>query len=249
MAVTPSGKDKLLRYSDLYLGPYDMTGLAFSVNNLTAMYEPVSMAGWRQDMFYKLCRHEVGIDGLQVIMDDDANQSLDRLKGIPNEYPVAFLFGGGGDPAIGDPCFGIDAVNSNTMAMIQDCKWLLQANFRQTATGYDDLIKMPLGRVLHPATSLSGSLDASSVDFGRTGQNGGWAILLVVASSGGTWTLTIEDSSDDSSWATLITFSADGSAISSEVATVSGQVDQYLRASLTQSSGDVTPVILFFMNP
>ncbi len=249
MAVAPSGKDKILRYMRIYVGAYDLSGDARTFGAMLNNVAEVERTGWDEDMknFISDEQRMIGIDGFQAIMNDASNRSHDQLKAI-DATVIGVMFGGGGEPAIGDPAYLLRSAAISGLFGLDAGIEVINADFRPDAGQLDPDIFQPLGVVLHNVALTASTSSELSVDEGVQGTKGGSAILFIPVSSGGTWAFKIQDSSDDSAWADLITFTANGSAVTTETADDSGTVDRYIKFVATRTSGTVTPVCLWARN-
>ena len=105
-----------------------------------------------------------------------------------------------------------------------------------------------LGVNLHPLGAETTTGAESSVDQGASSANGGVANLHVTAFTGTDCTIKIQDSANDADWADLITFTT-VSGVTSERATVTGTVDQYVRVNITAGTfSSVTFAVAFARN-
>ena len=248
MAASPSGKDKILRWARMYVGAYDLSGDALTISNMRNEFASAQVTGWSQQIRNFISasfRENVSINGFRALMNDDTGRALTILKSAPNDYPVSFVFGGGGEPAIPDPVFLMPATQMNDRTQFADNIGVIEADFIYNAAQYDANSINPLGVLLQAGTSLSATETGASHDNAGSSANGFQANLHILASSGGSWAFVIEDSANDSAWATLGTFTADGSAIASEQLSGTGTVDQYTRVVSTRTSGTVTAVVTF----
>ena len=241
-------KDHLLRWTRLYANGYNLSGDARTFASLENMLGEVDVTGWSEAVRNYLAdgMRMVGVRGFQALLNDAASGAFGVLKNNPSGLELSLLFGGAGEPAIGDPAYLLGALQLMDNAGLDGQAHVINADFLPQAG--IATVANPWGVVLHPATSLAATTEAASVDNGAGSTNGAHANLHVPVTSGGEWEFTIEHSPDDSAWATLITFAADGSAIASERQSVSGAVDQYVRAVATRTGGTVTPVITFARN-
>lgn len=248
--ATFSGKDKLMRYTRLYFGGYDLSGDSRNFGAATQTHPAVNMTGWSSaGEQYLADRPTIGITGYQALMNDTATTgAFSILKATPQSAYVSMLFGGGGEPEIGDPAYLLGALQPSHAINNDGGALVVDADFALSAATMDAYAAAPAGYVLSPATSLSSTTTQISVDLyvnSTALTNGAQAILHVTASSGGTWAMIIEHSTDDSSYATLMTFSSNGSAITSERQTASGTIRRYVRFKATRTSGTITPVVVF----
>jgi hypothetical protein len=95
-------------------------------------------------------------------------------------------------------------------------------------------------RSLHALAAESSSGNGTSVNNGASTAFGATATLHVTANTrdAGSITVKVQDSPNDSTWADLVSFTAVGfGAVASEILTVTGTVDQYLRALWTVTGG------------
>lgn len=100
------------------------------------------------------------------------------------------------------------------------------------------------GVSLHANATETGIGAFASVDQSAATANGGFSTLHVIGGTFTSATIEVEDSVNDSVWASLTSHSVTGTV--GEVATVSGNVDRYLRANITAFTGtDITFVISF----
>jgi len=244
MAVTPSGKDKLLRHVRFIIGAYDLSGDFRSFDRLENTFEPADMTGVSEG-----CKNysigsvrQVGISGIQALLNDAATGAWSLLKDSNTEQEISVLMGGGGAPAIGDPAYLLPGVQMSSDTAVDTNVVVMNTNFLFTPSGANAVVSNPIGVVLHPSTSLSSTTNGSSVDNGASSSGGCWALLHIVATDGGTWTFKVQDSPNDSDWADVLTFVANGSTLTSEQYNATGTVDRYLRFQATRTSGTVTPI-------
>lgn len=244
MAVTPSGKDKITRYMRLFVGGIDLSGDSRTFGAAEDIFETADMMGWSHVQHFHLPnRREAKLTGYVAHMNDTATTgAFQVLKSSNNSDRLSLCFGGGGEPATGDPAFLMGAVQISDQSGVDSNAVVITADFLADAAQYD-AVSRPFGVVLQGATSLSATTTGTGVDNEVSSANGARANLHITASSGGTWAIKVQDSTNDSAWADHITFSADGSAVTSEQGTSAGTVDRYTRSVLTRTSGTLTAVI------
>lgn len=236
-----------MRYTRLYYGGIDLSGDSRAFGAAKYAHPAVNMTGWSNTHEQYLAdRPEVGIEGYQALMNDTATTgAFTVLKTTPQNAYVSMLFGGSGEPEVGDPAYLIGALQHSNNISTDGGAMIVEADFKLSAGTFDAYAGAAWGYVLSPATSIGATTTYTSVDLGGALANGAQAILHITASSGGTWAFIIRDSADDSSFSTIMTFSSDGSAVTSERQTKSGAVRQYVRFVATRTSGTVTPVVTF----
>lgn len=244
MAVTPSGKDKVSRHIELYVGAVDLSGDSRSFGSADDVFDPADMMGWGHLVHYFLANQRTtGLTGYVAHLNDTATTGAHTvLKSSDNADRLSMCFGGGGAPTTGDPAYLLGSVQVSDNASIEDNAAVMTADFLLDARQIDP-VSRPWGVVLQGATALSATTTGTGVDGGASTANGARANLHVTVSSGGTWSLKVQDSADDSAWADHITFSANGSAVTSEQGVSTGTVDRYTRVLLTRTSGTLTVVI------
>jgi hypothetical protein len=244
VAVTTSGKDKITRYMRLFVGGIDLSGDSRTFGAAEDIFETADMMGWSDTQHFHLSnRRNVQLTGYVAHMNDTATTgAFQVLKSSNNSDRLSLCFGGGGEPATGDPAFLMGSVQISDQSGVDSNAVVITADFMADASQYN-AVSRPFGVVLQGATSLSATTTGSSHDNGASSASGARANLHITVSSGGTWAMKIQDSSDDSAWVDLITFSADGSAVTSEQGAATGTVDRYTRAVLTRTSGTLTAVI------
>lgn len=247
-----AGKDKILRWTRIYVGPYNVSGDARTLSGAMFNKESIDMLGWSDQVMKVVAgRTETGISGFQAFANDAAAGAFSLLKDSGDLSPVGILFGGLAEPANGDPAYLMSSqIQVGSLLTFENGAAVINADFMHYPED-NDLTDNPFGFVVHGETSIAVTTNTPSIDMGALGfpkSKGAHAILLVVASDGGTWNFKIQDSPDDSAWADLITFTADGSIVEAEYATASGSVDRYIKGVFTRTSGTVTPVVLFAYN-
>jgi len=251
-AVT-SGKDKVLRYARIFVDAYNLSGDARTVGSLLIERGDIDMTAWSNSIKQFLTGYRtVGITDLQVLLNDDTGRGFDVLKDAQNLYTISVLFGGGGEPVVGDPAYLLPAVQmSDSTSMDAGAAVMSGISFLPSSSNAGTYYGSPLGVVLHPETSIAVTTTPDSsdvgVDVGTTTL--GWsANIHVTATDAGTWVFIIEHSTDDSSFSTLGTFTVSGDILESEHISGTGTVNRYVRAVCTHTGGTVTPVITFARN-
>ena len=245
-----AGKNKTLRWMRVFIGGYNLSGDARTLGTLENNFEAADMTGWSEGVYNFIAgspRH-VAVRGFQALLNDAAAAAFAILKDAENSARLSILFGGGTEPAIGDPAFLIGSVQMGDLAGWDGLAATISADFLPESSQYAAGVDDPLGKVLHPETSLSATTNGTSVDNGASSANGGHANLHATVSSGGTWAFKIQHSPDNAAWADLMTFTINGSAIASEQKVVTGTIDRYTRFVATRTSGSVTPVCTFARN-
>lgn len=250
MAATPSGKDKILRWTRLIYGGYDMSGDARSIGTLENMFVDADVSGWNEALRNYLSDgvRQTGISGFQCLMNDATNKSMDLLKNPSSSNRVSVLFGGGGEPAIPDPAYLMPSVHMRTNTNFDGSVGVLQCDFIMDSSQYTANTSNPLGVILcNQALSTTSSLASHDNEAATT--NGWCANLHITATSSGDFSFAIEHSSNDSDWSTLGTFVADGSAVTSEhLSDSDNPVNQYVRLTATRTAGSCTAVLTFARN-
>jgi hypothetical protein len=100
---------------------------------------------------------------------------------------------------------------------------------------------------LHALSAATADTDGASVDNSASSANGGGGYLQVTAFSGFSGAvIKIQHSTDDAVWADLITFTTVASGPTTEVMTVTGTVNRYLRYQIDiTGSGSITFAVGF----
>jgi len=246
MAATASGKDKILRWTRIYVGGYDLSGDSRTFSSADIIYGEADVTGWSEAVtnFLRDGRLATGIRGYQALLNDATGRAYTILQ-AGNAQNVSLLFGGGGEPAIPDPAYLIPSVQMMDNATIDGNVAMINADFIPQAGAVDTAVANPFGVLLSPATSISSTTTGASHD-NEGATTGGWhSIIHITATSSGNFAFTIEHSTDDSAWATLGTFTTTGGSVTSEYLSGSGTVNQYTRFLATRTAGTVTPVVSF----
>lgn len=252
MAVTYSGKDKLLKWARLFVGGYDLSGDAITFSSLDNNEEEIDLTGWSDlTMAWTITGRKIlGVSGLQCFMNPATGRAFDQLAGAPIFRDMLFAFGGGGEPTTGDPVFMFSAISlADAISWDNQRATINVENLRVDSTDYDALSNFPLGRLLQGNVQQSGSWNSDSIDMeaDQIAPNVGAQFQLhVLEASGTTWTFKIQDSINDSAWVDVLTFSADGSVITAERNSTNNQIDRYVRFNATAGgAGNVTVVCSF----
>lgn len=234
MAVTFSGKDKLQKYCRIYIGGYDLSGDAVTFGEAGNAYEEVDMTGWDEDLkTWSGGMRTGGLSGFQSIMNATSNRSHDIMKAPNQEKDLSLFFGGGGDPAIGDPAYLLPGNFISSSVGLTGGRPLYTGEF-WLKPGVSNYLN-PFGRCHWYQTNITASVDGASVDWGTDlpKTNGAYAILQVYSSGTGALTLNIEHSTNDSDWSNLMSFTIDGQSIETEYISTASTVNQYTRFACT----------------
>lgn len=257
MAVTASGKDKIIRYTRMYVNGYDLSGDARTFSTIEDSFAEADMTGWSESVFNFLAeqRRMTAVRGFQALANDTASSGAYSVLNSPGNTSMvlAMCFGGGGEPAVPDPAYFMAGLQVADPVGFDGASVAITADFlpdqQQLADGSN-----PWGYVLRGPTTLSATLAASSttsVDFGSvvgSTTNGWHALLQVISTASGNFAFKIRDSTDDTAWADLGSFSLDGSAIATEYITGTTQVDRYVAFDATRTGGSCVVVCTFARN-
>lgn len=245
-----AGKNKLMRFTRLYFGGYDLSGDQRTFGSLENSFEPVDMTGEKDavENFLSNKRRKVGVKGYQALLNDASGGAYTILKNAPQTGIVSVYLGGGDVPAVGDMAYILPAVQLSDTTEFSPGVGALSTDFEMNEAAMSSLVDSPIARVLEPKTALTITTTGTSVDGVAGTTLGGRANLHVFVSSGGTWVFTLEHSTNDSTWTTLATFTANGSSVTAEHKTVSGTVNRYTRFLATRTSGTCTVACAFARN-
>lgn len=255
MAVTPTGKDKIVKNTRLYLGGYDVSGDSRTLGTIDNSFGEVDLTGWSEAvMNYLSGRRSTSLRGYQALMNDTASSGAFTILKSPSNTELGLIFavGGASGVAIGDPAYHLPAVQvSNPIGWDGEAA-AISADFLPITSSVDANTGNPWGVVLYPATTtISATVSASSsisFDFGASSAAGWMATLMITSTASGNYSLKVRHSTDDSSFSDLGTFSADGSTIISEFLTGSGTVNRYVSFEATRTAGTITAVVAFSRN-
>lgn len=244
-----AGKNKTLRYTRMYVGPYDLSGDSRTFSALEYSTGEVPVNGWSEDANYLSDQVFVrSVTGYQAIVNDDTGRSFDALAGAPNDHVVTVAIGGGAAPAVSDLCYMLPAVQMSDQTALDGGVAVISADFMANAVNADANIRRPIGYVLLPLTALTATSTGTSVNNGAASLLGGYAHLHIFASDAGEWSCKVQHSANNVDWSDLITFAADGSVIVAEAKSASGTINQYTRSLLTRTSGTMTAAVFFARN-
>ena len=245
MAATTSGKDKVLRWTRILFGPYDLSGDARTYGGADITFSEAPNWGWANSVMGVLAgsTRTVGIRDFQALFNDASGKSWETMVGGAL-WPVSMLFGGGGEPAIPDPAYLMDAVQIGSAITFDSDIGVISGSLLPRSGGSSG---NPLGVVLaNQALTVTASLSSHDNEDATT--DGWMANLHVLVSSGGEWVFEIEHSSNDSTWTTLGTFTIDASTTDAESISGTGTVNQYVRLKATRTAGTCTVAVTFSRN-
>jgi hypothetical protein len=248
---TTSGKDKILRWTRFWLGPYDLSGDFRTFGNCMNSVDVADMTGVSQSMRWGMTgssRH-IGVQGVSVLMNDDTAKAFTILKNPPYKtYGVIVAFGGGGEPAVADPCYFIPSISLTDAINNDGGKHVIGPNFNPYAVNYIADMENPMGVLLAPRTSIAATTTFNTHDNGAATTNGCHAMLVIAAASGTAWTsLVVEDSADNTTYAALITFTITGNAVAAEhKAGARTTVERYVRFVATRGAASTITAICAF---
>jgi len=255
MAVTTSGKDKLTKHARIYCGGVDLSGDWKTIGTIRNGYEVADMLGVSED-----CHHfapssgiDTGIDGFQSLMSDTAVTGAHTvLNSAPNTTQTSIVFGGGGDPASGDPAYHLPSLQLSDSNSLSGGSPILSTNFVYDKAQYTDNYLGGFGVCLRGPVSIAANVDGAtgnSFDMGAaSAATATWsAVIQVLATASGNYAFTLEDSSDGDSYSGITggAFTTTGAAIGSELLSATGAVKQYVAFNAVKTAGTVTVVVTF----
>ena len=249
-AVTPSGKDKVLRWARLYISGYDLSGDARSFGSLANGITEVDRTGWDEAHrnFISDDQRMVGISDLQVIMNDTSGRAYNRLITEANNALIDLLFGGAGVPAIGDPAYMLRSEQISAVVSLDARLGVMSANFAADAAQYTAAAYNPFGVILQdPATQLTETTNSNAVAHGAATTAGAWANLQVTATSSGDYAFKLQDSANDSDWSDIsgATFVLDGGTVGAESIETTENTAKYVRLVSTKTAGSCNVLCTF----
>lgn len=220
---------------------FDLSGDSRSIGSMGASYMEDDATGFSDGVHnFTLGTPTAVLDSYQAVfaadIAGDANRSFDVLK-APEDRIISVPWGIKAAPTEGDIAY-LHYASQASFTHDGAGPILITANLPR---GTDNLtLAQPWGYVLAAGSSISATTNYTAVDNGAGTTNGLIAFLHVTATASGSWTLKVQHASSPPTYADLITFSSDGSAITSEVGTSTGTVNQYIRFQATRSTGTTT---------
>jgi hypothetical protein len=231
------------KHTKIWVGGYALTTKTREVSPISIAYDELESSAYTQDHSTLKGQADSTI-GLNGYFSKATGEFHDGVKTITDSAVlVSTVFGENAAPAVGDIALNLQAqrinyqVNPNLSDII-----IASGDFRARGTPAE------FGLLLADLAVTANGQQAS-VNNGAASANGGVGVLHITGlSAGDTITVLIEDSANNSDWATLITFTLDGSAIGAERLAVTGDVDQYVRASYTVTGSSVSfPIAVLFI--
>lgn len=224
------------RWAAIYFAGYSLTGKSRSFDSVIE-YAELDWTAFQDGVKNSAPGLPVGSVSVEAFLDPATNESHDAFKGQVGSYTdkhLLLLCGQNTTPTIGDPAL-LMAVKEFTYnpSIATAASVLANVQFMGQTE--------PFWGVCLANTTITNTTNFSSVDQSSSSSDGAEAILQVLTpTSTDSYATKVQDSADDSVWADLITFSADAQTRTSERGTVSGSVDQYVRAQAarTGAAGD-----------
>ena len=253
MAATPSGKDKILRWTRLYVDEFDLSGDSRTYSSLDNAFAEISRTGWSHTVNHFICddQRAIGLKGYQAMLNDAAAGAFAELK-ARDTARLSMLFGGGGAPAYGDPAYLLRSVDMGEAVTFDAGLAILSGDFNADAGDYNVSANDPLGVVLHGADSKTSTITGTSVEHQAATTAGGHAIMHMIAvGASAVWAFKLQHSANDSDWSDITGggFTLTGSAVGSEAIEFTGTINAFVRILGTYTSGGaVTPVVTFARN-
>ena len=223
------------------VGGFDVSGVSTNLSDVsTANLEETTGLGdaWQEQTSTGVRTAELTADGFY----DDATDSINAALGgsEASSKVVSYYYAGG---TLGTPFTSHEGVFAGTYTRQATRGELTKANGVYTVTGVKDE-----GVVLLPLATVSATGTGSATNYGSATSSGGAGTLQVTAVDGTSPTadVKIRHSADDITYADLITFTQ-ATARTAERTTVSGTVNQYLKATYTigGTAPNVTLVVGF----
>ena len=242
-------KDVLLKHARLYIGIYDMSGIARGIGSLINEFERVDQTAWDNGVMRAMGnRRTVAMEDVALLLDSATGKSIDASE-ADQSVNVSFLIGSGGAPAFGDLAFCIPAVQANELFTIDGgAVGINGIRFEPEPTQSNINYLYPIGLTMEIATERTATQTSASIDNGASTANG-YSAFLHVLSTGADFAIEIQHSINDADWSTLKAFTADGSALASEHVGATGTVNRYVRYLATRTSGNLTAVCVLIRNP
>lgn len=247
-----AGKNKLLRFTRLLYGGYDLSGDSRKIDSLDNDYEAVDFVGWSDAHHNFLAGwRSMGVKGYQAFINDAAAGAYTALlAGDAASSRLSVLFGSLAEPAYGDLAYLLGSSQIKLQANFDGGAGVLQADFMPDAAQLDSNAVNPLGVVLFNG-ALAATANGTSVDNLAASLLGMHANLHITVSSGGTWSFLIQGSTTDA-WAgeetTTASFTLTGAAIGSEQIVAAGTIKEFQRLRAVRTSGTCTVVCTMARN-
>lgn len=241
------GKNKIQRWARIFVDGFNLSGDARTFGTLEASYDEVDLTGWANSIRNALAGMQLaaGLRGFTALSNDAASGAFTALITAANGHELSVLFGGGTEPAAGDPAYLLGACKLSDAQSLDNAAFVTAADFVPQANVTP---LWPWGVVLHPETSISATTNGTSHDNGVATTAGWHAILHITSTSSGNYAFIIQQSTTGAfagEETTLGTFSIDGSAVGSERLTGTTSAARYIRFKATRTAGTVTPICTF----
>lgn len=192
------------RWTRVYVDGYDMSGMARSIGPLESVYEEIDMTTLGDSVKNYLPGHpSLNIGVFNAVFDNTADVGTHTVLQTTGNRTVLVVKGIRAEPAIGDPCFGGEFLQSAYAALSEDgvfvnipfAGWAADANHKQYPVAW--------GQLLHTNTLAD---DVNADDAGvqsptaAATTHGGFMIYHVTAATGGagvTATIKVQHSVDE----------------------------------------------------
>jgi len=222
----------------VYVNGYDLTGYlkSFSSGGQADVLEATVFSKREKEYVPGLKDGSLSAEGL---FDGDTGAVDETVAAALGSSSSLWLWFPQGESAVGSDGYGFDAI----------------ATAYEVSTPVEDLAAITveaqsrIGRErvksLHPLSQETAGTNGTTIDNGAASSDGAVAVLQVTAISGTSPTLdvTVQHSPDGTTWTDLIAFTQVSAAHQAERKTVTGSVDQHVRAIWTL--GGTNPAATF----
>jgi len=258
-----TGKNKLIKYARLWVGGYDLSGDARTVESLDYALTELDFTGWNQNIrnFLTDKRPAVAINGLQLFFNDSAVAGSEGAYTVLKQadatvFNTSLVFGGNAEPTYGDPAYVMRGMQFTQQGAQTDGIVLFNSAFKASPNTSEGI---PWGQIIYPKTANVAASITAATTVDQNGEinspltfpttYGYKATLHIFATAAGSWSFKIEHSSNGSTWADLANFTINGSAVGSEhIVSNTASVNRYIRFAGTRTAGTITLACVFARN-
>ena len=213
---------------NFYIDGHDLSGDVSAVSTISGRKATLDTPVIDKAAMVRLAGHGDGEISFSTWFDNGTNLAHTALSPLPTTDAIVLYTRG---VAADSPAAGLVAKQINyDPSKGQDKAWSASVQCLGNKTPLEWCVLLSDGQITH-----SSAASTSDKDDGASSSSGLAAYIQMVDINSGTPTVKIEDSTNGSSWADLVSFSgiANGAEPKAERVTVSGNINRYLRITLT----------------
>lgn len=247
----------LQRWTRVFINGYDLSGYTVKIGPLENSYAPADLTTIADAVKGALPGQGSAKCGtLNGVFDNTATSGLHVLSSAQagEKRLVTTCLGIRAEPAVGDPCFTVEASQLGYGEVDTGGAMTVSVPFGEWSSSASSLLyARAWGRILNANTTRTGANSATGgVDNGAASTTGGYMIYHITTGDGGNATISIDDSANDSAYSALSGATTGNIAMTTGVSGIvalspTATVRRYLRWQLTLDTSVIVTFVLAFV--